>query len=373
MDVLGIKYKDLKAMRDSEKYTQEVLDKKLAELAKDEKKYKEAVEKLSKVMKDMEISLNGKSADESHIKNLITAIENNYNNTAKRLNQIGGGKFSKTIDKLVKEDVSTLSTSIKSREDLFALLDGTREPQPVKGDNVAKSKAAAKGTGSSKNYAISRIVERYQGAKNSFNRILHTMDFYRQLENPSENIKGFMNSEYGKQVYAKGKDALLNATSSRHTLKLDTVNNPEFYKDVMWKTWSGNLDEATKNAMGETKDLATGNLFERFQKYIERFRDVIGNNDIDFTKPEHKLGLDVNTKYDPASTTRMAKFNLVAQTPVDLVKNAANRRYGNQKWLRIASSIGAGVFGAAILTQFAFGRIRNPHNIEKQVSDDKNS
>ena len=67
----------------------------------------------------------------------------------------------------------------------------------------------------------------------------------------------------------------------------------------------------------------------------------------------------------------MAKFNLVAQTSVDTVKNAAARRYGNQKWLRIASAIGGTVLGATVLIPlFTFGRIRNPHNMKKQVSDD---
>lgn len=36
----------------------------------------------------------------------------------------------------------------------------------------------------------------------------------------------------------------------------------------------------------------------------------------------------------------MAKFNLVAQSPLDLIMKASGKRYGNQKWLRIASGIG---------------------------------
>lgn len=59
------------------------------------------------------------------MKDLISGIENNYNNTAKRLNNIG--KFQNTIDRLVKEDVSTLSNSVKSRKDLYEFLDGVRK------------------------------------------------------------------------------------------------------------------------------------------------------------------------------------------------------------------------------------------------------
>ena len=37
----------------------------------------------------------------------------------------------------------------------------------------------------------------------------------------------------------------------------------------------------------------------------------------------------------------------------------------------MASAIGGSVIAATVLTQFCFGRIKNPHNIEaKQVSND---
>ena len=65
-------------------------------------------------------------------------------------------------------------------------------------------------------------------------------------------------------------------------------------------------------------------------------------------------------QYTKSEITRMSKFNLVAQNSVDLVKNAAERRYGNQKWLRIASAIGGTVVGATILAQFGFGKNKKP-------------
>ena len=156
-------------------------------------------------------------------------------------------------------------------------------------------------------------------------------------------------------------------------MKLNTVNNPEYYKDIMRTVWdSNNIQESTKEAMKLSSDLSTGDVSGRFAKYLKRFQDVIGNNDIDFTKPYHIIDGNAPKQYTKSEITRMSKFNLVAQNSVDLVKNAAERRYGNQKWLRIASAIGGTVVGATILAQFGFGKIRNPHNIEKQVSDDAN-
>ena len=370
LDVLDIKFKDLKQMRQSEKYTQEILDKKLQELAKDDVKYQKAVEKLTEVMSDMEIKLNGKGETDSHLKDLITGIENNYNNTAKRLNNIG--EFKNTIDKLVKEDVSTLSNSVENRQELFDLLDGVKKDKYAgvnywglkDAEQLQYAKDNAKGVGSSKNLEISRIIERYQGAKNSFNRVLHMLDTYKRPE---------AEGEYAKSVLAKGKEAILNATSSDHTMKLNTINNPEYYKDIMRTTWNpNNIQESTKEAMKISNNLETGDVAGRFAKYLKRFQDVIANNNIDFTKPYHILDGGAPMQYTKSELTRMSKFNLIAQNSVDLVKNAAERRYGNQKWLRVASAIGGTVVGATILAQFGFGKIRNPHNIEKQVSDDAN-
>ncbi len=369
-DVLGIKYKDLNEMRRSDKYAKEIFDKKLTELVKDDAKYQKAVEKLTKVISEMEVSLNGKDAEASHLKDLISGIENNYNNTAKRLNSIG--RFKNTVDRLVKEDVSTLSNSVESKQDLFDILDGIKKDKFAGFNYWSESEAKrldyakhnAKGVGSSKNLEISRIIERYQGAKNSFNRVLHLFDIYK---------RPMPQGEYEQAILKAGKEALLSGTSSEHTMKLNTINNPTFYKDMMNTIWSQELQKGTKNGLGISQDVASGDVSGRLQKYIQRFKDIMGNNNIDFTKPQHILDTGVLENYTKSSKTRMAKFNLVAQNSVDLVKNAAERQYGKQKWFRIASAIGGTVFGAAILAQFTFGKIRNPHNLQKQVSDDANN
>ena len=375
-NVLDIKFKDLKQMKESETFAKEILDRKLNELVKDEAKYNKAISKLTKAMSEMEIALNGRNAEGSHVKDLITAIENNYNITAQRLEK--AGNFKNTINKLVKEDVKTLSNSINSREELFDFMDGIRADKTLEKHGIDYAKANAKGVGSAKDAAISRIFERYQGANNSFNRILHTMDVYKR-ELPT--------GEYDKEILKKGKDILLTGTSSENTLKHNTINNASFYKDIMNTIYrveqyeggnpenivkgKGYITEATKKAMSGENDIASGKVLDRFQNYINRFRNIVGNKAIDFTKPEHIL--DNNIRAYEKGQKPMTMFNLVAQSPVDFVKGAADRRYGTQKWLRIVSAIGAGVIGATVLAQYGFGKLKNPHNLKKQVSDDKNS
>lgn len=368
-DILDIKYKDLKQMKESEDLTKEILDKKIEAFTRDGAKYEKGIKKLAKVMSDMEIALHGEYGDKSHIKDLITACENNFNNTAKRINNIGEGKFERTINKLVKEDIDTLTNRVTSREDLFDLIDGTRVPKPIEISDYGQrateyAKIHSKGVGSSKDMRISRLIERIQGVRNSQQRILHTLDFYK---------REVAADGYEKDLNRKIKDVLLEATSSKHTMKLDTIHNPELYKDIFHEGWDKGLQESTKNAMGEGS-IENGDIFNRFKKYIKRFRDVMGNNDIDFMQPEHKLenAGKMDTLYTHESRTRLQKFNLVSQSPVDFFHRASRTKFENQKWLRIASAVGGTVIAGTILAQFAFGKVKNPHNIQKQVSDDTN-
>lgn len=385
-EVLDIKFKDIEQMKESQTYTQDILEKKLEALTQDKAKYEKAISKLGKVMAEMDANLNGKSADKNHIKDLITAIENNYNKTAQRLDNIGSGKFKSTINRLVKEDVSTLSNSIKDRNELFDFLDGTRANkyanfqywggQTTNEQRLAYAADNAKGVGSSKNLKISRIFERYQGVNNSFNRFLHLFDLYNR-EIPV--------AEYDKAILRKGKDILLSATSSENTLKNGTVNNPEFYKDVMRTNWApedwaqaydvkgkGKITEATKKGLEGAKGGSELNIASRFQVYINKFRNIIANNNIDFTKPEHILDLNARNGYTREAKTRMGMFNLNSQSPVEFLHESAKRQFGPRKWMRKVSVIGGTVLGGTILAQLAFGKIKNPQNIQKQVSDDDN-
>ena len=364
LDSLGIKFKELKQMRQSDEFAKEILDKKLTELTKNDEAYNKAISKLAQVMAEMDKDLNGRN---EALKNLITGIENNFNNTARRLD--GLGNFKNTIDKLVKEDVKTLSNSVNSNEELFDLLDGLTKDKTGALNGVENAKANAKGVGSAKQEMITKIVDRYQGVNNSFNRVLHAMDLYKR-EIPAD--------EYGKELVKRGKQAVIGSTSSDNILKLNTVNNAELYKDIVQTTWrvDGNANEIkAKGYITEATDkaIAEGGIKTRFQQYLVRFRNMLGNNTLDFTKPDHTLDTSVLDNYVKGSKTRMSTFNLVGQNPVDFVKNAAERRYGNQKWIRTASAIAGTVLGATVLAQLCFGKIRNPHNIEKKVEDGSNN
>lgn len=369
-DALNIKYKDLKQMKESEQYTKEILEKKIQELVSNEEKYKKTIEKLAKIMSETEIRLHGESEKESYLKDLINSYENVYNNTAKRINNIGKGKFAKTIDKLIKDDVNgELKNTIESREDLFKLIDGIRDPFKPEIDDYGEkalkiTEVKSAGVGSSKELAITRIIDRIQGVENSQRRMIHTLDMYKRKV-PADAYKKHLNETV--------KNILLKATSADHTLKLHTDNNPKYYQDIMKTGWEEATETSTKKALETAGKISKGDVAERYAKYLQRFIDIMGQNDIDFKKPGHRIGRAINDFYGVESNTRMQKFNLVAQNPIDFFKKAAKTRFENQKWLRIASGIGGAVLLATVLAQFGFGKIKNPQNIQKQVSDDRNN
>ena len=355
---LGISQKELKLMKESEDFAKQLLDKKLAELCKNEEKYKKTVGKLSKVMSEMEVTLHGGSESESVIKDLITAMENNYDKTAKRLEGFNG-KFARTQNMLVKADVAELQPTIKSRIEIFDILDGFKPNKT----NLAN------GIGSSKNTEISRIIDRYEGVKNTFNRTLHTMDFYRRSMDPAS-ISA--NERLAAEIIKDGKEVLLNASCSDHTMKLHKVNNPTYYKELVNSVWQtsgeaarnekGFVTEVTKTVLDKHNGIEKGNIKDRFEYYISRFKEIVGNNKTEFMKPKHLLNANAGNNE--------SLFNYIGKSPVDLVKEGAGRKYITNKWLRIMGAFTAGVFGITLLAQFGFGKIRNPHNIKKQVENE---
>ena len=178
---------------------------------------------------------------------------------------------------------------------------------------------------------------------------------------------------------------MLKATSSKHTLKLDTVNNPLFYKDLMNAIWAfevgsprgvkqkGLVENATRQALKDAAAYGDANLLERFQYYISRFRNIVTSNDIDFTKRNHIFNGDVREQFTRSEKTRSAFFNLIGKTPVDFAKEAANKKYNTQKWVRTVSAIVGSIFGVAVLAQFGFKKYtESKYMKEMQVNNEQN-
>ena len=381
---LNISFKEMKLMRESADYTKEILEERINAICQNESRYKEVIGKIGKAISDFEITLNGSEAQTSHIKDLINAIEYNFNNTAKRLADLDKSSFGTTISNLIKEDVATCDISIKTKEDLFKLLDGLIYNYRKGDDPLKYAQEHSRGVGSSKNLYINRILSRYQGNKNIYHRLLHTFEIFKRTQNTADfaAIASVKKSDYINELIQAARNTVLKATSKDYMLKLNTINNPTFFKDIMNAMFKieggvnilekGFVTDVAKKVLGEKKDLKTGNVLERYQYYLSRFKNLIANDYTDFTKTEHIIDGNKRSMYASSTRTNRALYDLIAQSPVDLLKGAAKNQYGTQKWLRIVGGIAGSVVGVTLLAQLGFGKLRNPQNLQKQVTNDTN-
>ena len=422
---LGITPEELRNARDSEAFAKKLLDKKFTELAKDETRYEKMFKNIGKTMSDMEIALHGKSESESYIQKLYNSVENLYNNTAKRLATLGGD-FNGTAQALVREDLSTLGNEFRSRADIFDHLDGL-EPYDLnkiypketdKGIDKEIIKTRSRGAGSAKRNKLARMTERYQGVRNSFNKLMLTMEFYKRASNPEEIKKLLINKspENVEAVIELAKKTLLTGTSSDYALKLYTQNNPMLFIETvmamfpdekitdfrkidditnneLWEKRNngdheplleafrkgrkdrGKVSETAKKALEDVNTMEKGNVLERYQCYITRFRRLIFNN---ANKPQtfmygnHQISSNAHLFYRPDSMTPKAEFELISQNPISFIQNGSKNKYATPKWVKIIGGITAATFAVAILSQFFFGKAKKTDNSNGQVNNEQN-
>lgn len=375
---LGFTQKELFMIRESTDYAMEILEKRLSEIAKDEVRYSKVVNKLVNIIAEMENALHGSAETESVIKKLVIAIENNSNNTAKRLANLGD-YFEGTIKSMVNEDLSSVVNKYESDSIFKDFMEGI-----LANARDRNHKLEIGGVGSYKDLQIANIFERYQGSTSSFYRILETLDVYKRASDVNtyapELAKKHKGTEYVNNLINAGKKTILDANCSDHMNKLNTTNNGDFFKDLINTLFrlekntdsfrpKGALSEATVNAAGESK--ANKSVLERLRNHIGRIYDIVPNNKNDFVKENtHRINPDKLKSYDKMTRTEKAIFDMLGQEPTEFLKGAAGRKYGTNKWLSIIGGITASVFAVTLLAQFGFGKIRNPQNIKKQVNDD---
>ena len=411
---LGISHKELKKMGEDEKFARELLDKKFTELAKNKEKFERMMRKLAKISAEMDVNLNGGN-DEQIMLKLINAIEYLYNGTASKLEKLDG--FKNTIETLVGNKGASDKLMINDAKELFGFLDGTIIPdlyeETVKlGEQVAELKNQGKneeaeaieriikekcavinnirakiGAGSDRNNAIVRILDRYHDTTSNFNRIMHTLDTYKRLFTDKDVLNALSSKKpnYICEVLEKCKDTLLETNANAHFNKLDTKNAPGLYIDVMNALYrvetnnhkEGIISEFTNNAMKDIKTDKDISFVQRFKKYIGKFRYLMGNHKTNFME-SHMVDVDIEEgsknyiEYSPLIQTNNSKSAITGQSPVEYARNAAIRKYNNQKWGRIIGGILGSVLAVTLIAQFGFGKLRNPKNLQKQVKDDSN-
>lgn len=379
LNELNFTQDELKKIRDSADYAKNILDKRLSEIANDDIQYNRIVKKLTKIISDMETTLHGGAEKDSVIRELVVAIENNANNTAKRLDNLKG--FEETILSLVNDNISELDNKFDTENSFRDLLEGT-----IKNTRNGNYRKEISGVGSYKHLQIANLAERYQGTTNSFLRVLEALDVYKRALNPAEYAPEMAHraqgDKYVERLIEVGKRTIIDANCAEHMTKLNTVNNGEYYRDIIKSLFrieykpnsefaTGILTQATENAVGDNANLKS--ILEKLKRYIGRFYEIVPNNTNDTLKDKtHTIDVSLLNKYDKACRTNKSIFDLVAQEPTEMLRGAAGRRYGTRKWAGIIGSITAGVFAITYLTQLSFGKLNRPQKQNNEVNNDAN-
>ena len=369
----------MKKIKEFPEYAAKILDGKLTEIAKDKEKFRKFVDKLAGVVSDTDTAMNGYKND-APVKNLIKAYEYLYNGTAQRLEKLGG--FKETMRSLAGTDADLSNLRIQSIDDLIRFLDGTAGRISTV-DAIGYAQEHGRDLGSDKHLALSRIFNRYQDSINTYNKVLHTADSYKRLFAEGQLPKSLSSKDHGyiNNVLEKCRETLLKANSSAHFNKLYTVNAGDLYKDVMTMLYElspedkfkGVISDDTKAVLEKYNTVEKGNILSRFEGYIAKFRNIIGNDKTEFTKELTHNFDKMSESYSRMAQSESAKANLAGlQNLTEYLKNAAGRRYNTNKWLRTMLWIAGTTLAVTLSAQFAFGKIRNPHNIKKQVNNEQN-
>lgn len=385
IDAFGISKKEIADNRYDRLFVQKLIREKLENIASDETKYKETLEKLAKKINEIDVKI-----PETELWNYHSAVTGVYDKFAGDLAKLG---FKNTLD-FVKAD-------------------------------------AAGGNGSLKKMQHSYVDERIAGVKNTFYRLINALDVYKRVavgakgelrpdssKRPGDFQAGFLADEnYAREVREEiiefTKKLVLNGRMTDYENKFYVRRNPEprnergpieveggkvknkfinvpqefidklkkerpgqyidfeqefreaffvdmpqdsnFFKNVMSFAYNYDMSETTKGVLskitsGDEKNKKS--LLQKIYDYRTSFYKKIGGVRNDF-KPNSVV------EGGEGWATAIEKFNLVGLATDDLMTKACNQAFNTNKWLKMFTVFGGGLLGVTLASQFLFGKGKN--------------
>jgi len=245
--------------------------------------------------------------------------------------------------------------------------------------------------------------ERISGVKNSFYRLINTVDLYRRVSKGNFGgadgpLNMAMKLEVKQELVELSKQMVLQGHASDHSIKFHFNRNPapskltgdlvvengkvitetmdstgkmvkkaykympekgvdipgdyNFYKNAMRFMYESDMDKTTKSALSE-------NLLEELQKYRKEFFEKIGDAEY-FSKLQHRTkGGSI-----PKATSE-EKFLLTALAPDEMMTKIVKNTYHTKKWLKTFGVAGIALTAVAVTSQFFFGKMSNHKKVSK--------
>lgn len=327
---LGIDFKEMEKVRNNRQLVQGLVRNKMEEVTSDDAKYKKAIGEMANNIAELD-----KKIKPEDTRKYVDLVGKTYDDAAGNLYNQG---MEATANKLTALSVG--------------------------------------GKGSLKRVKQVYFEERVAGVKNSFSRMINTMDVYRRIskgEVPKDGsarevkeamlelvkqttLQGHSSDHSIKFYFNRSQDNSTNVDRSDVEIKDGKVVNkyfkegkgvdvPEdygFYQKAMNFMYNSPMDKDTVEAIkkaGIEKDV---------NKYNSEVYNKIGSADY-FTKPNHK------TTGDQGASSEY-KFLLLGVAPDEMMTKTVQQSYNSQKWGKTFGTVGAVLTGLTVAAQFLFGK-----------------
>lgn len=327
---LGIDFKEMEKVRNNRQLVQGLVRNKMEEVTSDDAKYQKAIGEMANNIAELD-----KKIKPEDTRKYVDLVGKTYDDAAGNLYNQG---MEATANKLTALSVG--------------------------------------GKGSLKRVKQVYFEERVAGVKNSFSRMINTMDVYRRIskgEVPKDGsarevkeamlelvkqttLQGHSSDHSIKFYFNRSQDNSTNVDRSDVEIKDGKVVNkyfkegkgvdvPEdygFYQKAMNFMYNSPMDKDTVEAIKKA------GIEEDVNKYNSEVYNKIGSADY-FTKPNHKT-----TGVQGASSEY--KFLLLGVAPDEMMTKTVQQSYNSQKWGKTFGTVGAVLTGLTVAAQFLFGK-----------------
>ena len=327
---LGIDFKEMEKVRNNRQLVQDLVRNKMEEVTSDDAKYQKAIGEMANNIAELD-----KKIKPEDTKKYVDLVGKTYDDAAGKLYNQG---MEATANKLTALSVG--------------------------------------GKGSLKRVKQVYFEERVAGVKNSFSRMINTMDVYRRIskgEVPKDGsarevkeamlelvkqttLQGHSSDHSIKFYFNRSQDNSTNVDRSDVEIKDGKVVNkyfkegkgvdvPEdygFYQKAMNFMYNSPMDKDTVEAIKKA------GIENDVNKYNSEVYNKIGSADY-FTKPNHK------TTGDQGASSEY-KFLLLGVAPDEMMTKTVQQSYNSQKWGKTFGTVGAVLTGLTVAAQFLFGK-----------------
>ncbi|MCD8377438.1 MAG: hypothetical protein LUB59_01470 [Candidatus Gastranaerophilales bacterium] len=352
---LEITDKEMKTASNSKALTNELFIKKLEKTCSDKASYERLITRLAGAMAELDEKLDAPNEDSNGqmMNKIESGIKKNCTDAGEALGNSG-------MTEMKRKMVSSKSSKVDI--------------------NV----------GSIMNSKVERLHSRVEGVHSTYMRLLQTCEFFhrtgayeRELAQNGGHAAAIArdyglseNGEMNKEIIKRGKKLLLEAHTDKFYNKMGTLNNPAFYKTLMWSVfrpdvenkivWNKTTVDDTLNTLDKVEvnkqvprrvfeDVERKSLGQKLKEHMSMMYNSMGSIDREILKNEYSDPLKADGFVGANDQRACKRFDLLGKAPSDLLHDAIKQKSNTKKWTKMFAPLLAATFAVTVGAQFLFG------------------